>query len=64
MTQFNDQLRLGAAYYEAQAKWNGGGMTGLPFLPGAINPAGGGGGAIISSSLFATGVACDVSPKG
>lgn len=30
MTQFNDQLRLGAAYYEAQAKWNGGNNAGFP----------------------------------
>lgn len=30
MTQHSDQLRLGAAYYEAQARWNGGGMAGLP----------------------------------
>ena len=30
MTQFNDQLRLGAAYWELQARWNGGGMAGFP----------------------------------
>lgn len=30
MTQFSDQLRLGNAYYEAQARWNGGGQAGLP----------------------------------
>lgn len=30
MTQYNDQLRLGAAYYEPQARWNGGGMAGFP----------------------------------
>lgn len=30
MTQFSDQLRLGAAYYEAQARWNSGGMAGFP----------------------------------
>ncbi len=30
MTQFNDQFRLGAAFYEKQAVWNGGGMSGLP----------------------------------
>lgn len=30
MTQFSDQLRLGAAYYEAQARWNGGNNAGFP----------------------------------
>lgn len=30
MTQFSDQLRLGAAYYELQARWNGGGGAGFP----------------------------------
>lgn len=30
MTQFRDQLRVGNAYYEVQARWNGGGMAGLP----------------------------------
>lgn len=30
MTQFRDQLRLGGSYYEAEARWNGGGMAGLP----------------------------------
>jgi hypothetical protein len=30
MTQSRDQLRLGNAFYEAQARWNGGGMAGLP----------------------------------
>lgn len=30
MTQFSDQIRVGRAYYEAQARWNGGGMNGLP----------------------------------
>lgn len=30
MSQSRDQIRLGNAYYEAQARWNGGGMAGLP----------------------------------
>lgn len=30
MTQHSDQIRLGAAYYEPQARWNGGNMAGLP----------------------------------
>lgn len=30
MTQFRDQLRTGNSYYEAQARWNGGGMNGFP----------------------------------
>lgn len=30
MSQDRSQLRLGNAYYEAQARWNGGGMAGLP----------------------------------
>lgn len=30
MTQFTDQLRLGNAYYELQAKWNGGNNSGFP----------------------------------
>ncbi len=30
MTHYRDQIRLGNAYYEAQARWNGGGMVGLP----------------------------------
>lgn len=30
MNQFTDPLRIGNAYYEAQAKWNGGGVAGFP----------------------------------
>ena len=30
MTQFQDQIRQGNAYFELQARWNGGGMAGLP----------------------------------
>lgn len=30
MTQDRSQLRLGNAFYEAQARWNGGGMAGMP----------------------------------
>lgn len=30
MTQSSDQIRLGQAYYEAAARWNGGAMAGFP----------------------------------
>lgn len=30
MTQFSDQLRTGAAYFELQARWNGGNNAGFP----------------------------------
>jgi hypothetical protein len=30
MTQFSDQIRLGAAYFGLQANWSGGGQNGLP----------------------------------